>query len=132
MKKIAGLLLVALSLLVQPVWAADKSDSAPSMWEKLKKKIYMLTPQKKLDATTAVGGVRGAPSDANDVYWKGEAAHAVDADELSAFKKAIELVEAGETKQAQAAFAEFIKNHPESTLRKDADQALVLLQSGKQ
>jgi len=129
MKKILVLLLVALSLLPSvSVYAADASSL--SIWERLRRKVESFTPQKKLGATNAVGGVRGAPSDAADIYWKGEASHEViDADELAAFKKAMDLAAAGESKQAQEAFAEFIKNHPESPLRKDADQALAALAS---
>lgn len=129
MKKIIVLLLVAMSAFTSAeIYAADNNPGSTSLWERLRKKIESFTPQKKIGATNAVGGVRGAPSDANDIYWKGEATHEViDADELGAFKKAMDLAVAGETKQATTAFTEFIKNHPNSTLRKDADQALAAL-----
>lgn len=130
MKKIVALLLVSLStglFAASSGYAADNGNSL-SLWEKLRRKIESFTPQKKIGATNAVGGVRGAPSDANDVYWKGESKREViDAEELSAFKKAMDLAAAGESKQAHAAFAEFVKKHPESSLRKDADQALAAL-----
>ena len=88
----------------------------------------MRAPQKNVAATTAVGGVRGAQVTANDTYWKGEKAEQkVDPEELAAFQKAMALAEAGEVKQAQAAFAEFVKKSPDSPLRKDADQALAQL-----
>ena len=108
------------------IYADDNNaGSTMSIWEKLRKKIESFTPQKKIAATNAVGGVRGALSDASDIYWKGEVTHEViDADEMSAFKKAMDLGVSGETGQAQAAFKEFIKTYPESPLRKDADQAL--------
>jgi TolA-binding protein len=137
MKKIVALLLVMLcAAFSQSVLAADKTAaSSPakaehqmSFWEKLRKKINMFTPQKKLEATTAVGGVRGAQTEVNDVYWKGEANQLINAEELAAFKKAADLADAGDMKQAQAAFAEFVKTHPDSPLRRDADQALALLQ----
>jgi TolA-binding protein len=129
MKRILILFFVALSMIpTVQLYAADDASSM-SIWERLRRKVESFTPQKKIGATNAVGGVRGAPSDANDIYWKGEASHEViDADELSAFKKAMDLAAAGETKQAHDAFAEFIKNHPDSPLRKDADQALAALQ----
>lgn len=130
MKKIIVLILVVISAFISSaVYAAgNNTPGSISLWERLRKKIESFTPQKKIGATNAVGGVRGAPSDANDIYWKGEATHEViDADELSAFKKAMDLAVAGETKQASAAFANFIKNHPNSSLRKDADQALAAL-----
>jgi TolA-binding protein len=50
---------------------------------------------------------------------------------LGAFKKAITLVDAGKTADAQAAFSDFIKNHPESNLRADAEAALAQLQATK-
>lgn len=135
MKRIVALLSVMLfAALSQPVFAAEKSGASAkaerqmTFWEKLRKKINMFTPQKKLEATTAVGGVRGAQTEANDVYWKGEANQLINADELAAFKKAADLAESGEMKQAQAAFAEFVKTHPDSPLRKDANQALAMLQ----
>jgi TolA-binding protein len=129
MKKIIVLFFVIASAFSSvTLYAADNNSGSMSLWERLRKKIETFTPQKKIGATNAVGGVRGAPSDANDIYWKGEASHEViDADELSAFKKAMDLATAGETKQAHDAFAEFIKNHPDSSLRKDADQALAAL-----
>ncbi|HEY8100726.1 MAG TPA: hypothetical protein VIF82_08215 [Burkholderiaceae bacterium] len=135
MKKIAALLLLmGFAAFSQPLLAADKAAASSkaehplTFWEKLRKKINMFTPQKKLEATTAVGGVRGAQTQANDVYWKGEANQLINAEELAAFKKAEDLADSGDMKQAQAAFAEFVKVHPDSPLRKDADQALALLQ----
>lgn len=129
MKKIVALLLVmGFTALSQPVLAAEKAVRPLTLWEKLRKKINMFTPQKKLEATTAVGGVRGKQTEANDVYWKGEANQMINAEEYAAFKKGIDFADAGDMKQAQAAFADFVKAHPDSTLRKDADLALAQLQ----
>jgi TolA-binding protein len=127
MKKMIVLFFVLLgSLTSLNLFAADTSSM--SLWEKLRKKVESFAPQKKIGATNAVGGVRGAPSDAQDIYWKGEATQeTIDAEELAAFKKAMDLVAAGEKKHANSAFAEFIKKHPESPLRKEAEQALVEL-----
>lgn len=129
MKKfVAMCLMVVSAVAASTVYAADSSSGAMSFWEKLRQKIESFTPQKKIGVTNAVGGVRGAPSDANDIYWKGEASkEQIDAEELAAFKKATDMAVAGETKQAQEAFAAFIKSHPDSKLRKDADQALASL-----
>ena len=91
-----------------------------------------MAPQKKLSATTAVGGVRGAKMAADDVYWKGEkSAQPIDADELEAFKIAMALATAGDLVKAQTAFTEFVAKNPESPLRKDADQALTELKAAK-
>jgi TolA-binding protein len=114
--------------LISPMLYAD--DSSPGFWEMLRMKIEQLTPQTKLSTTTAVGGVRGAPAEANDLYWKGEAKPAtIDADELAAFQKAMSLVDAGKKTEAQSAFSDFSKKYPDSPLRKDADQALAQLRS---
>jgi len=129
MKKICVFIfLVAYTLCSSAIYAADNKDGTMSLWDMLRKKIESFTPQKKIVATNAVGGVRGALSDASDIYWKGEATQEViDADEMTAFKKAMELGASGNTVQAQAAFSEFIKAYPDSPLRKDADQALASL-----
>ena len=92
----------------------------------------MLTPKKKIQTTTAVGGVRGSQADADDVYWKDEAkAQPIDTEELTAFKKALSLADAGDTAGAQSAFTDFVKKHPDSRLREDAEQALAQLQPKK-
>lgn len=129
MNKMLALILVTVCVVASPaIFAADNNSGTLTMWEKLRKKVETFTPQKKISATNAVGGVRGAQSDANDIYWKGEATReTIDADEMTAFKKAMDLGESGEMNRAQAAFAEFIKNYPDSSLRKDADQAMAIL-----
>jgi TolA-binding protein len=127
MKRISVLFL-GMFLISPALYAAEKSG--PGFWESLRMKIEQMTPQKKLGTTTAVGGVRGAPVENSDVYWKGEAKPiAIDSRELAAFQNAVSLVEAGKKAEAQAAFSAFAKNYPESPLRKDADQALTQLQS---
>ncbi len=113
--------------LFSPLLHAGTSE--PGFWETLRMKIEQLTPQKKLSSTNAVGGVRGAPADNGDLYWKGEAKPAtIDPDELGAFRNAMSLAESGKKAEAQMAFSEFSKKYPDSPLRKDADQALAQLQ----
>ncbi len=129
MKKLIALFVLLGVALSVPSYAAGTSKE-PSMWESLRKKIEGMTPKKKLSTTTAAGGVRGSLADADDVYWKGEAkSQAIDSEELSAFKKAIALVDAGKAADAQTAFSDFIKQHPDSVLRGDAEAALTQLQS---
>ncbi|MDH5204825.1 MAG: hypothetical protein OEW36_04115 [Hylemonella sp.] len=101
----------------------------PGFWEMLRMKIEMLTPQKKLSTTTAVGGVRGAPIEAQGIYWKGEAKPQQEAtdDELAAFQRAMALAEAGQGEEAKLGFAEFSRSYPDSPLRAHADQALAHL-----
>ena len=128
MKKIIMLFLLGLALGAQSLYAAEKGDSTKSFWEKLRVKIESLTPQKKTTVTTATGGVRGASGSTEDLYWKNEATgQTVEGDELEAFKNAMELAGLDDKAKAQAAFAEFIKKYPGSSLRKDADQALAML-----
>jgi TolA-binding protein len=128
MKKLMMFVLFAVSIGAQPIYAADKTGSIQSFWDMLRSKLESLTPQKKVTATNATGGVRGAAVESEDVYWKNEATgQAIDAGELDAFKKAFKLNETGNKEQASTAFSEFIKKYPDSSLRKDADQALALL-----
>ena len=127
-KMITLLVLLGIALGSTALYAAEAGDGSMGFWEKLRRKVELMAPQKNVAATTAVGGVRGAQVTANDTYWKGEKAEQkVDSEELAAFQKAVALAEAGEVKQAQAAFAEFVKKSPDSPLRKDADQALAQL-----
>jgi TolA-binding protein len=132
MKKMIAPLLLLLSLGSQTVYADAKNEASSSFWDKLRSKIEQIVPQKKVSATTAVGGVRGAKLAADDVYWKGEkVTDAVDAEDLDEFKAAMALAAAGDLARAQTAFAEFVKKNPDSPLRKDADQALTQLQASK-
>jgi len=131
MKKFVPVLL-ALGLVTPVLHAADSNDSWSGFWEKLRMKIEQMTPQKKLTTTTAVGGVRGAAVEVSDVYWKGEAKpQTVDDGELTAFQKAMALVESGQKEQARAAFGEFVKAYPASPLKPDADQAIARLVAAK-
>lgn len=127
MRKILVLLTVLGMTASMPGLAADSS-----WWDSLRKKIETMTPKKKLSTTTAAGGVRGSLADAEDVYWKGDkAGHAVDADELAAFKQAMDMVGAGKQVEARDAFAAFVKQYPDSSLRTDAEAALAQLQTAK-
>lgn len=132
MKKITMLLLLGLAIGSQALYAAEKNGTM-SFWDKLRVKIEALTPQKKTSVTTATGGVRGAPTRADDIYWKNEATGQTVADEeLEAFKKAVKLADSNGKAQAQGAFAEFIKKYPQSSLRKEAEQAVALLGNGNE
>jgi len=138
LKMVVSVLLLAF-VSANPVYGADAKQGA-SLWERLRFKIERLTPKKKINTTTAVGGVRGSQMVADDVYWKSEAktkaetktgTGVIDADELASFKKALGLVDAGDVAGAQTGFAEFLKQHPDSPLRKDAEMALQQLQAMK-
>ncbi|MBU1214871.1 MAG: hypothetical protein KKF58_02515 [Gammaproteobacteria bacterium] len=127
MKRLIALFVLLGIVLAAPV-QVSAADQDLSLWERLRKKIELLTPKKKLTTTTAAGGVRGSLADADDVYWKGEAEQAaIDDAELTAFTKAIELVDGGKTDEAKTAFADFVKQYPDSSLREDAEAALAQL-----
>jgi TolA-binding protein len=131
MKKLIALFVLLGVVLATPVYSTDDTQGG-SLWERLRRKIELLTPKKKISTTTAVGGVRGSQADAEEVYWKGEAkAQPIDAEELADFKNAISLVDAGDRAGGQVAFADFVKKHPDSRLKEDAEQALAQLQSKK-
>jgi len=130
MKKLLVLLMLLGLGSSLPAYAENTNE--PSLWERLRKKIELMTPKKKLNTTTAAGGVRGTLADSDDVYWKGESkVQAVESEELLAFKKGLAYIDGGKPAEAKEAFAEFIKQHPDSTLRSDAESALALLKTGK-
>lgn len=136
MKKILLSLILGASVCVSPLYAeepteaAAKTEEASSLWDSLRNKIESLTPKKKLVSTTAVGGVRGAQIESDDLYWKGESvAQEVNLDELTDFKNALTLYDAGNSEGAKNAFGKFVKDYPQSSLLVDANQALELLKS---
>lgn len=133
MKKIITVLtlMLGMSLCVQPLYAEEATkpkEEATSLWDSLRKKIETFTPKKKLVATTAVGGVRGALVESDDLYWKGELAKKeINTKELEDFANALTLYESGNSEGAKNAFGKFISDYPESKLVADANQALELL-----
>ncbi len=130
MKKWIAMLALVGAVCAAPAYSADDNQGL-SFWERLRRKIEMFTPKKKISTTTAVGGVRGAQADAEEVYWKGEANPQIDADELTDFKKAMASADKGDMVGAQAGFSDFLKKHPDSRLRPDAEMALAQLQPKK-
>lgn len=129
MKKLIASFLL-LGLVQANLSYAAANPPAPSLWESLRKKVEAMTPKKKLSTTTAAGGVRGSLADADDVYWMGESKPVYE-DELAAFKRAIALADMNDKSGAQAAFADFIKQSPDSPLRGEAEAALKQLKSGQ-
>ncbi len=142
MKQMIKTIALAALVATHPLYGADDADNtdqtqkaavqkeAPSFWESIRKKIETFTPKKKLTSTNAVGGVRGAQVDTDDLYWKGEAIITeIDVAELELFKNALTLFEAGNKKDATNAFEQFIGEYPKSTLAADAKEALGILQT---
>lgn len=123
--KTRTLLLLTLLLAVwaaSPVLGADKAD----FWGNLQGKLQKVTPAKKTNVTTAVGGVRAAKNEsASDVYWKGkEKSHPVTEEELQKFNLAVDTKLKGNNEQAIKLFEEFLTNYPQSALRVDGLQAM--------
>lgn len=136
MKKFITALFIGALFCVQPLYAeevtAQKEAESTSLWDSLRKKIETLTPKKKLVATTAVGGVRGALIESEDLYWKGERIpEEVDPKEIADFDNALVLYESGNHDGAKSAFGKFVTDYPESKLVADANKALTLLDTGK-
>ena len=130
MKKLTMLFLLGLSLGSPALYAGESGDKAMSFWDSLRAKIESFTPQKKSGVTTATGGVRGALVASDDLYWKSDASsETIAAAELEAFSRAIKLADANDKTPAKTAFSAFVKKYPGSALRKDADQALAMLQT---
>lgn len=131
MKRLIALMVLLGIVLATPV-QVSAADRELSLWDRLRQKVELLIPKKKLTTTTAAGGVRGSLADADDLYWKGEVKQiSIDEAELNAFTQAIELVEGGKMDDAWTAFADFVKQYPGSALRPDAEAALAQLAPAK-
>ncbi len=127
MKKIVGLTIVCIFFAVA-VQAQEPQKEASSLWEKIRNKIEKITPKQKPSVTTAVGGVRGAQSDEQELYWKGEEEPlAVSAAEMELFSSALQLAEAGSGAKAIVGFEDFLEKFPQSPLADDAKTALLEL-----
>lgn len=122
-----AMIVMVLGLALSGLGQAAEENKA-SAFDGFRKKIELLTPKKKLQTTTAVGGVRGAQAHADELYWKGEQPEqTIDATELAAFAEALTFAEAGDKAQAEKGLKEFLRNYPQSQLKSDAEQALALL-----
>lgn len=108
-----------------PTQAAQPMDSLQSFLLSMRLKLERLMPQNHLTATTAVGGVRGAQVGADDVYWKGAAG--VDAQQVLEFNAAMANIQDGHFESAKLRIRSFLREHPESPLSTDAEEALKLL-----
>lgn len=127
MKKMLGVFIACLFIAVA-VQAQELQKEPASIWEKIRTKIEKITPKQKPTVTTAVGGVRGAQSDDQELYWKGEEKPvAISDEEIDMFSSALQLAESGVNDKATAAFQDFLVKFPDSSLVPDAKTALVEL-----
>ena len=122
------LLVVALALtLATGVAVAEEKN----FWGGLLKKINKIVSRSPSQKTyTSVVGIRGAEEDtaSNSLYWKDkdsqDAAASYTEEEISAFKAAVTLAEAGDSQKALGAFNSFLKEFPQSKLCGDAVDAV--------
>jgi TolA-binding protein len=127
MKKTFGMLIACLCLAVT-VQAQEPEKEAVSVWEMIRSKIEKITPKQKPTVTTAVGGVRGAKTEGQELYWKGEEAPlAISAEEIEQFSAALQLAESGATAEATTSFQNFVATYPDSPLLEEANNALLEL-----
>ncbi len=106
--------------------------AAISEWLKaLQKKIEQIMPKKSLHVTTGVAGVRGAKEDGQvKLYWKGKKGEeVVTEEELSKFKKAVDIAASGDSASAVKELEEFMKQYPDSGLIPDAKKTLDLVKT---
>lgn len=127
MKRVIGTMVIVVAALALCASAAMAEDS---VWMKLKGKAQKITPKKSAAATTAVGGVRGAPEDEgkSGLYWKGkDEPVSIDQEELDAFNDALDAAIKGDAADSTAKFKAFLEKYPESVLKPDAEEALANL-----
>ena len=109
-----------------------KTGSGISEWLKsLQKKIAQIIPKKGAPQTTVVAGVRGAKQDASTrLYWKGKTGdEPVTEEELSEFKKGIDLAAKGERSESLNALQDFMARYPDSALIPDAKKTVDLVKA---
>lgn len=130
MKRLIAIMITALVAIAlsAPAFADD------SVWMKLKGKAQRVAPKKANAATTAVGGVRGAPEDEgkSGLYWKGkDEPISIDQEELDAFNDALDTAINGDAQASSDKFKAFLAKYPESVLKSDAEEALANLGTTK-
>ncbi len=100
-------------------------------WQQLKGRLTQIAPQKKGNATTAVGGVRGSKDESADtLYWKDEAVKVqVPEEEYGRFAAAYQSAVDGKKERALSRFQSFINDYPQSSLKGEALTAISALQA---
>jgi TolA-binding protein len=83
-----------------------------------------------ISSETNVIGLRGSKQEplSKQLYWKGKTGNSpVSADEVKAFRAAIDQARAGKKAEASAALKSFLDKYPKSALKSDAENTLKLL-----
>lgn len=124
-KRLQGLFFGVLMILPLSLHAAEGD-----YWQQLKGRLTQISPQKKGNATTAVGGVRGSKDQAADtLYWKDEAKKVqVTEEEYNRFSAAYQSVVDGNKEAALTGFQAFVNDYPQSPLKEEALVAIATLQ----
>ena len=113
---------------------ADKGEGLMGWLKSLQRKIESLAPQRSLQLSTGVAGIRGAKDDEQaKLYWKGkDTADPVTVDELSAFGAAVDLALTGKQAEAAKELEKFIAQYPDSPLIADARKTLEMVKNEAQ
>lgn len=110
--------------------AKEKKDAGLMAWLKdLQRKIEQIVPKKELTVTTGVAGVRGTKEEsAAKLYWKGkQGEEPVTEEELTRFKRGVDLALEGDRAASTKELEEFMKLYPDSALVPDAVKTLELV-----
>ncbi len=120
-------LVFALSMAVSADAAGKGKISG--FWNKVRKMIESVTPKKKMAVTTAVGGVRGAQTQADDeLYWMDEeTGKEISEAELTTFSNAVQIASEGKNEEALKMFDSFMSQYPESRFFNEAKEATEIL-----
>jgi TolA-binding protein len=103
-----------------------------SEWLKgLQQKIAQIVPKKSAPQSAIVAGVRGAKENASaKLYWKGKKGEEpLTEEEVSEFKKGIDLAAKGKRSEAVNVLQEFMMQYPDSALIPDAKKTLDLFKA---
>jgi TolA-binding protein len=132
-KKLFALSIIA-GLCCSVALAQEQKKPGPTISEWLKglqQKIAQIVPKKSMPQSTTVAGVRGSKENASTkLYWKGKKGdEPVTEEEVSEFKKGIDLAAKGEQSEAIKVLQEFMKQYPDSALIPDAKKTLDLVKA---
>lgn len=124
MRLLSGVMAVLLIFVCVNSYAED-GGKVDKWLRELTTMVEKIVPKKtETHNTTAVSGVRSADQRRDDqVYWRGKKENITE-DEISEFKAALESAQQGQKEEAINKFREFIRQHPQSGLSRDAETTI--------
>jgi TolA-binding protein len=125
-------LIIITVLCYSPALAQDQKGPSLTDWLKtIQKKIDKIVPKKIQPLSTDVAGMRGTTEDATvKLYWKGKKNDELfTEEEMSEFKKGIDLAVKGDRPEAVKGLQSFMKQYPDSALIPDAKRTLDLVKT---